>query len=204
MAYDQLPSKEALERAVAGLQSRNITVHRVKDRAAALDMLRTLLPEGAEIMTGSSTTLDQIGFVDQLKSGRHPWKSFKDRIFAEKDPAKQAALRRQSVLSEHFIGSVHAITEDGVAVIASYSGSQIPAYAFCGQHVIWVAGAQKIVPTLEDGLRRVRDYCLPLEDRRMKSTGAPGSGIGMMLIFERLTLPFRKIDLVLVDEILGF
>jgi len=204
MVYDKLPSAGSLAKALAGLKSRNIAVHRVKDRGEALEKLRSLLPDGAEVMTGGSTTLEQIGFVDVLRSGRHPWKSFKDRIFAEKDQAKQAALRRQSALSDHFIGSVHAITEDGVTITASNTGSQIASYAFTSQHVVWVAGAQKIVPTLEDGLRRVREYCLPLEDRRMKSAGGAGSSIGMVLIFEKMNLPFRQVDLILVDEVLGF
>jgi hypothetical protein len=204
MDYSKLAASETIIRAMDALKDRNISVELAADKNEALAMVKKLLPAGAEIMTGGSTTLEQIGFVDLLKSGNHPWQSFKDKIFAEKDPAKQGRLRQESCLAQYFLGSVQAISENGELVIASYSGSQIPSYAFTSNNVIWVAGTQKITPDLEAAIKRVREYVLPLEDERMKSTGAPGSVIGKLLIFERETLPFRKINLILVNEALGF
>ena len=69
-------------------------------------------------------------------------------------------------------------------------------------HVIWVAGIDKLVPSLESGLRRVRQVALPLEDQRMKRQGGPGSSIGKLVIYER-ERPGRT-TLVLVGENLGF
>jgi L-lactate utilization protein LutC len=169
-----------------------------------LEAVKKLLPDGAEVMTGGSTTLDQIGFVDILKTGEHPWQSFKDKIFAEKDPAKQGRLRQESCLAEYFLGSIHAVTEDGEILVASYSGSQLPSYIFTSNNVIWVVGAQKIVPNFDEAMKRIKEYVLPLEDARMKSVGAPGSSIGKLLIFEKESLPFRKINLIFVNEVLGF
>ena len=203
MPYDTLPPKETLAKTIEALKANNINVHLVDTKEQALDMIKTLVPTGAELMTGGSTTLEQIGFIDLLKTGLHPWKSFKDKIFAEKDQAKQMELRKQSVLADYFLASVHGITEAGETVTASFSGSQIPSFVFTSPHVIWVAGAQKIVPTLEDALKRVREYCLPREDQRMKSLGTAGSSISMMLIYNRQPLPSRTIDLILVNEVVG-
>ncbi len=127
-----------------------------------------------------------------------------DIILAEKDEAKQTELRKKSVSSEYFLGSVHAIAETGEMVIASASGSQLPAYVFTSNNVIWVVGAQKIVPTLSDAIKRVREYVLPLEEARMKSEGGWGSTIGKLLIFEKEINPDRKLTLILVNEKLGF
>jgi hypothetical protein len=69
-------------------------------------------------------------------------------------------------------------------------------------HVIWVAGMNKLVPTLEDALRRARDIALPLEDQRMRQSGGSGSFIGKLVIYKR-ERPGR-ITLVLVGEPLGF
>jgi len=96
------------------------------------------------------------------------------------------------------------VTQSGEIIIASATGSQLPAYAFSSDNVIWVVGTQKIVPNLEDGLRRVREYCLPLEDKRMKSLGYSGSTLGKILILERETVPNRKVTLIFVNEKLGF
>jgi len=204
VGYDRLASREAVGRAIEALKPRGVAAELVNTKEEALSKLKSLIPAGAEIMTGSSTTLEQIGFVELLKSGKHPWKNFKDVLLAEKDQAKQTALRKKSVTIDYFIGSVHAVTENGEVLIASASGSQIPSYAFSSDNVIWVAGAQKIVPNLEEGFRRIREYCFPLEDKRMKSIGFPGSAIGKILLFEREIMPNRKIRLIFVNEKLGF
>jgi len=204
MKYNKLPIKEVIYRTMEAVKSRGITVEFVNTKGDALKRLKELIPVGAGVMTGGSTTLDQIGFVDLLKSGDHPWKNLKDEILAEKDPVKQMELRRKSVTAGYFVGSVHAVVETGEILVASASGSQIPSYVFSSDNVIWIVGAQKIVPTLEEGFRRVREYSFPLEDRRMKSIGYSGSTIGKILLFEREINPNRRVTLVFVNENLGF
>ncbi len=204
MKYETLVSKSAIKNAMDAVKQRGITPELVDTKEDALMRLKELIPSGAEINMGTSTTLNEIGFIDLLKSGEHPWKNWKDIILAEKDEEKQMELRRRSVLSEYFLGSVHAIAETGEMVIASGSGSQLPAYIYTSNNVIWVAGTKKIVPTLNDAIKRVREYSLPLENARMKRQGYSGSTIGKLLIFEREINPARKLTLILVNEKLGF
>lgn len=204
MNYETLAPKEVVEKTMEALQQRNVQIELVNTKEEALERLKKLIPVGAEVMTAGSTTLEEIGFTDLLKSKNHPWNNLKDAILAEKDPAKQGELRKKSVTAQYVLGSVHAVTQNGEVLVASASGSQIPGYAFSSDNVIWVVGTQKIVPTLEDGLRRIREYSFPLEDKRMKSIGAPGSTIAKILIFEREIMPNRKIRLMFVNEKLGF
>ncbi len=204
MRYDALASKDAVKKVMEAVKRRGISPEFVNTREESLQRLNKLIVPGAEVMTGSSRTLEEIGFVDLLKSGKHPWKNWKDMILAEKDEAKQMKLRRESGSSDYFLGSVHAVAETGEAVIASNTGSQLPSYAYASKNVIWVVGTQKIVPTLEDALKRVREYVFPLEDARMKSMGYPGSNISKLLIFQKEINPDRKITLLLVNEKLGF
>jgi L-lactate utilization protein LutB len=204
MKYDTLASKEAVNKVMEVVKHRGINPEFVNTKEEALQRLKKLIPPGAEVMTGSSRTLEEIGFVDLLKSREHPWKNWKDIILAEKDEAKQMELRRKSVSSEYFLGSVHAIAETGEAVIASNSGSQLPSYVYTSKNVIWIVGTQKIVHTLEEAIKRVREYVFPLEDARMKSLGYPGSNISKLLIFQKEINPGRKITLLLVNEKLGF
>jgi len=156
-------------------------------------------------MSGSSRTLDEIGFVEYLKSGQHGWKNLHAEVLAETDKEKQAVLRRQSVLSDYYLGSVHAIAETGEMVIASASGSQLPHIVFTSPNIIFVAGTQKIVPNLIEAMRRVEEYVYPLEDKRMKDAGYPGSMIAKLLIFNREhPMMGRKVRLILIPELLGF
>jgi hypothetical protein len=65
-------------------------------------------------------------------------------------------------------------------------------------------GTQKIVPTIEEGFKRLREYCFPLEVKRMKSMGYSGTALGKFLLFENEINPNRKITLIFVNEKLGF
>src|SRR3989304_6122533 len=193
MRYDALASKDSVKKVMEAVKRRGINPEFMNTKEEALQRLNKLIPTGTEVMTGSSRTLEEIGFVDLLKSRKHPWKNWKDMILAEKNEAKQMKLRRESVSSEYFLGSVHAVAETGEVVIASNSGSQLPSYAYASKNVIWVVGTQKIVPTLEDALKRVRDYVFPLVDAQMKSMGYPGSNISKLFIFQKEIIPDRKI-----------
>lgn len=204
MNYTTIPSDEIIAQVARELKARNITTIIVDTRAQALEKIKELIPIGAPVMNGSSTTLQEIGFVDYLKAGKHGWKNMHEDILKESDKAKQTEMRRQSVLADYFLGSVHAITERGQLLAASASGSQIPSYAFTSNNVIWVAGAHKIVPDLEVALKRIYDYVYPLEDARMKNHGYPGSTVGRILIIEREIMPNRHLTLILVKEKLGF
>lgn len=203
MAFDKLASQAQIETVKANLAQRGVHVELFANAGVVLQHIQNLIPAGASVLTGSSQTLAQIGFEDLLKSGNHPWNNLKDELL--KAPLQQQYdLRRQGTLADFFVASVHAICESGEVIIASASGSQLPAYAFSSPNVIWVAGTQKIVPTLEVGLQRVREYSFPAEDAAQKAMGRPGSFIGKTLIFER-EAPYlgRKIHLLLVEEAVG-
>jgi len=207
MNYNILPAPDRLQKTMEAVRTRGVTVTLVETIESALTLLQALIPAGATVMTGASVTLQQIGFEALLISKKHPWRNFKELILAEKDPVKQATLRKQGTLADYFLGSVHAIAETGEILIASATGSQLPAYAFSSSHVIWVAGTHKITPSLETAFQRVREYVLPLEDQHMKQLygNEARSFIGKLLIFER-EAPYlhRTVNLVLVNEVLGF
>lgn len=204
MDYTKISSDEVTEKVVASLRARNINTVVVNTKEEALEKIKELIPVGGSVMNGSSATLNEIGFVDYLKDGQHGWDNVHADILKEKDKDKQTRLRKESVLADYFLGSVHAITEDGQLVIASASGSQIPSYAFTSDNVIWVAGTQKIVPTLDAAMARIRDHVVPLEDARMKSASYPGTVWARTLIIENEIMPNRHLTIILVKEKLGF
>jgi hypothetical protein len=206
MSFDALATVEQIEATMEALKARGITAEVAQTREEALARLRALIPAGVSLSTGASLTLKEIGFEELLVSGSHPWKNLKAEYLAEKDPARQTLLRRQSTLADYYLGSVHAVSQTGQLVIASMSGSQLSPYAYSASNVIWVVGAQKITPSLEEAIRRVREYVFPHEDKRMKELtgGKMGSMIGKMLIFER-EAPFlnRKVTVIFVRQKIG-
>ncbi|OHA79722.1 MAG: hypothetical protein A2747_00220 [Candidatus Yonathbacteria bacterium RIFCSPHIGHO2_01_FULL_44_41] len=204
MDYAKIPEGSVIERVLGALKARNIHTIVVETKEEALEEIKKLIPKGAQVMNGSSMTLNEIGFVDYLKTGEHGWDNVHKEIVNEKDLAKQARLRKESVLADYFLGSVHAITEAGQILIASASGSQIPSCAFTSDNVIWVASANKIVSDREAAFKRIEDYVFPLENKRMQGVGYPGSAIGRVLVLEREIMPNRHLTMILVKEKLGF
>jgi len=194
---------ERVNRTFSAMAARGITPVYVPTRHDALTKLLDLMPKGSAVAHGSSTTLEQIGFVQHLSDPMSGYRYMNAEWRAETDPTKRTKLRpRLSVEADYFLGSVQAISETGEAVAADQSGSRQGFYVFGPPHVIWVAGINKLVPTLGDAVRRVREVALPLEDQRMKSLGASGSSIGKLVVYER-ERPGR-ITLILVGEPLGF
>ena len=206
MDYAALPASERIHKTIEAVTARGIHAELVETKEDALTRIQEIIPANAVVMTGGSVTLQQIGFEALLISGQHPWRNFKADLLAEKDPAKQTVMRRQGTLAEFYLGSVNALAETGELVFASGTGSQLPAYAYSSRNVIWVSGAQKITPTLDEALRRVREYVLPLEDERQRKFGnKTGSYIGRILIFEYEPAFLRRnLTLLLVNQVLGY
>ncbi|MEK6975938.1 MAG: lactate utilization protein [Candidatus Thermoplasmatota archaeon] len=202
MTWDALASEDAVQRTMQALAKNGITVVIVPDGAAARQHVLDLIPGGAEVMNVTSTTVDQIGLAKDLSEpGRYD--PVRARIQALPQSEQRAAMRRLAASVDWVVGSVHAVTEDGQAVIASNSGSQLAPYAFSAAHVVWVVGTQKIVRDLDEAMRRVREHAFPLEDKRMQKAYGMPSGINKTLIVSKEVVPGR-ITLVFVREALGF
>ncbi|HEY4504208.1 MAG TPA: LUD domain-containing protein [Candidatus Paceibacterota bacterium] len=205
MKYDALASINSINKTIKALTEGGFLPESVASRVEALSRIKELIPAGATVMNGASRTLDEIGFVKYLKEEAHGWNNLHEAIIAEKDPAKQMALRKQSVLSDFYLGSAHAIAETGEIVIASNSGSQLPHIAFTSPNIILVAGTQKITSDVDTAISRLKEYVFPLEDARMKEAGMGGSFISKILILNReQSFMGRKVRILFVNEKLGF
>lgn len=192
-----------MTRTVAALEARGITAVVVESGAAARAKVMEIIPPGAAVMNMTSMTLEAIGLAQEiLESGRYV--SVRAQLNEMDGEAQQLAKQQLGAAPEWAVGSVHAVTEEGQLLIASNTGSQLPAYAYGSPHVIWVVGAQKIVKNFEQGWQRIYDYVLPLEaERARKAYGAPGSNVSKLLVINKEVTPGR-LTLVLVNEVLGF
>src|SRR5688572_3062789 len=168
---------EAIEDLRQALDHRGVTMEYHPTGASALTRLQELVPlGGTKVMTGSSTTLQQIGFIDWLTAHHRAGNVFYYRAEVHTQGAREARdeNRRQATLSEYFLGSVNALAVTGEAVVADHSGTRLGGYIYAARNVIWVVGINKLVPTVDDGIRRVREVALPLEDARIRAEGGEG------------------------------
>lgn len=205
MNYTELASAEKLDKVIEALGEHNFSGSVVNSKEEALKKLKELIPQGASVMNGSSRTLEEIGLVEYLKEGKHGWVNRHEEVLKETDPAKQAVLRRETTVSDYYLGSVHAVTEDGELFFASNTGSQFPALAFSAQNLILVVGAQKIVPKIEDAYIRLEKHILALEEVNMQQKYGVGTQHNKTLILRKENPMFgRKIHIIFVNEVLGF
>jgi hypothetical protein len=119
------------------------------------------------------------------------------------DEKKRHELRRKSITADYFVSGVNAIAESGEIVACDESGSRVGAWAFAAGHLILISGTNKIVPTLDDALRRVREYAYPLENVRAKHVYGVPSQIGKLVILANEQEEGR-VTLILIDEPLGY
>lgn len=192
-----------LDKTVKNLKKRNIEVNMVDSQEEAIEKLISLIPADATVMTGSSTSLYQLGFMDYYLSEDHDWNALGPEIFKEKDAEKKRELRRHAETADYFIASVNAITEEGQLIAVDASGSRVSAYPYAAKHLILVAGIQKITLNIETGMRRIKEYVFPLENARAKRAYGQGSSFGKWVIIENEQKKGR-ITLILVREELGY
>lgn len=203
MDFTQLATSEAVAKTIAALKANGIEAIAVKDREEAKNKLFELLPKGASVMNMSSTTLDQIGASQEIvESGQYD--SVKKKFSSMDSKTQGAEMRMMGAAPEWTVGSVHAVTQDGKVMIASNTGSQLPAYAYGAGKVIWVVGGQKIVDTMETGFKRIYEHSLVLESERAKKAyGVPGSSVNKILIVNK-EWQSGRITIIFVNEVLGF
>lgn len=203
MDYSQVVSPDTITKTSEALEKNGFTVYGVENGEEAKQKVLSLIPEGSEVMTMTSITLDTIKLTEELnQSGKYDSVRMKLNKMNREEHHRQ--MQRLGAAPQYAVGSVHAVTEEGVVLIASNSGSQLPAYVYGSDHVIWVVGAQKIVPNLESGMKRLYDYVLPLESERAhKAYGVPGSFVSKLLIYNRE--PHKgRITIIIVKEALGY
>lgn len=203
MKYNKIVSDESINKTAAALKARGLEAVIVENAHAAKTFVLSKLPKQAKVMTMTSKTLDETGLAEVINSGTE-YVSLKNQLYSMDRETEGREMQQLGASPEYALGSVHAITEDGQVIIASATGSQLPAYAYGSEHVIWVVGAQKIVPDLNEAMKRLNEYVLPLESERARiAYGVEGSNVSKLLIINNEFTP-KRILVVIVKEALGF
>jgi hypothetical protein len=203
--WNQRPSAAVIARTLQALRENGIEASLAPTGNDACAMALAMIMPGAQVYTMTSVTLDEIGLTKAVnESGRYD--AVRPALFAMDPRAQAGEQRRLGSAPDVAVGSVHAVTESGTLVIASRTGSQVPAYAFGAGMVIFIVGAQKIVKDVDEGLRRVSEYLVEKESARAREAyhlpaefkTAPNK----VLLLNRESQPGRA-RLIMVEETVG-
>ncbi|HUI90562.1 MAG TPA: LUD domain-containing protein [Anaerolineales bacterium] len=200
--FTRLASDGQIQRTADALQANNMRTLIANNVEEAKKFVLDLVPQGAEVYTNQSKTLEKLGLFDEFdQSGRYD--AVRPKVAALDRKTQMNEIRKLRSIPEYIVGSVHAITEDGKVLVSSFGGSQLAPYAAGAAKVIWVVGAQKLVKDLDEGFRRIEQYSYPLEDARLLASMGIHSAIGKTLIVNREVVSGR-ITIILVKDELGY
>ncbi len=151
-----------IERCKGALEKNGFAVFVVADTQSAGTTLRDRILPGLDVKTaawGDSMTLAATGALDAVRSnpGIRMIETFDPRV----TPAERYERRRQALHSDLFLTGSNAVTETGVLVNLDMVGNRVAGLTFGPRHVVLFIGRNKIVPTLDDALQRVKRYAAP-------------------------------------------
>ena len=200
--FTTLPDEGTLQATVVALEEHGFSVDVVDDLDAAREAVLARIPKGSSVMTNTSLTLAETRLDEAINTAGGAYDSVRNKLLALDFQTQLQEMKGIAGQPAYALGSVHAITREGALVIASASGSQLASYAWGAAHVIFVVGAQKLVPNLQAAHERIYQHSLPLEDARAIAAYGQNSSVGKILEIHQ-ELPGR-IHIVLIRQSVGF
>lgn len=149
---------EIIEKTMTALKKHGFRAEFVKDRAAAKEMMLTLIPAGAKVGVPGSASVRATGIVEALREKGH---ELYDHWAPGLSPADGLKLRKQQLLCDVLLTSTNALTASGELVNMDGIGNRAGAMIFGPGKVIIVAGKNKIVPDLAAGRDRIKTIAAP-------------------------------------------
>ena len=199
--FTALPDAQELAATVVALEEHGFSVEVVEGPGGARAAVLARIPAGSSVMTNTSVTLQETGIADAINDSGS-YESARNKMFALDFGTQAQEMKAIGGQPEYAVGSVHAVTRDGTLVIASASGSQLASYAWGAANVIFVIGAQKLVPDLDAAHQRIYQHSLKLEDARAQAAYGQHSYVGKVLEIHQ-ELPGR-IHIVLIRQPVGY
>jgi hypothetical protein len=145
------------------MSSRGIESDFVETPSEALSFVLDWLPRDVVVGLGGSTSLRQMGLWEALDG-------LGMTVINQQLPGlsreQRHELRRKNVTTDYYVMSCNSLAESGAIVVMNHTGNAVAALAFGAQHVLVVASANKLVPTVEDAVARVYREVAPANARR--------------------------------------
>lgn len=179
----------------------------------AKEKLLELLNESGKKKTvsyGGSMTIDDNGFKDIVTENGH------ELIVREnyRTDEEVKECKAKIVTSDVFLMSTNAITLDGELINIDGRGNRVSFLIYGPDEVIIIAGMNKVVSNVEDGIRRVRNIATPANTIRLnRNTPCAASGrcadclsesICCQIVVTRASMIPGRIKVILVGEELGY
>ena len=205
-------NEQRILRTIKALEKNNMNGYMVASNVDLISKIEELISPKSKVSGGGSMTLFETGVIDHLKSGRY---EFLDRYKEGLTQDEIKEIFRQSFLSDAYVTSTNAITENGEIYNVDGNGNRVAAMLYGPDKVIIVAGVNKIVPNVEEAIIRTKEYASPINAKRLNKE-TPCTKIGRCVecnsdnrICNEYTLIKRQIDknrihVIFLNDNLGY
>ena len=199
-----------IEKTLNALKKNGFEAIFAKTREDALQKALEIIPLDAKVGIGGSITIRELGLVESLINRGNPvinhWNT---------EDVSRTTLMKEELMSDVFLSSTNALTEDGKLVNIDGAGNRVGAMTFGPNKALVIAGINKLVKNVEEGITRAKTVAAPMNARRAnKDTPCARTGLcidcdatnricRVMTIIERRPTK-SQIVVILVGEELGF
>ncbi|MBE6774445.1 MAG: lactate utilization protein [Ruminococcaceae bacterium] len=196
---------------IKNLEKRNMTAFYCESKEDCRNKILEIIGNGKSISWGGTMSMKQCGVVEELE--KNPSLTILDRA---KQPAdKMKDFYKEVSVCDYFIMGTNAITLDGELVNIDGYGNRVASLIFGPEHVIVIAGMNKVSTDIPEALHRVRNIASPPNTVRLsKNTPCAVDGrchdcyspdcICNQVVITRRSRDKDRIIVILVNENLGF
>ena len=197
---------------INALEKRNMTAYYCENIEVCRQKVLELVPAGSVISWGGSMTIHECGVPQALKD-RGDCEVLDRSLYTTPEQQKEFAVK--TFQSDYFLMSTNAITLDGELVNIDGYGNRVASLIYGPEHVIIIAGMNKVVPDVKQGFDRVRNIASPPNTIRLSKdtpcakTGKCGNCMSPDCICNQIVVTRRSRDkqriiVILVNDNLGF
>lgn len=193
---------------IDNLAKRNMTGYYVNTKEEALAKALELIPKGATVTNGGTMSMAEIGLTDVLTQGDYNYINRETY-----DDKRQAALLAYD--ADVYVGSVNAISTDGILVNIDGNSNRVSAYAYGPKKLVLIVGMNKVALDVDAAMKRARSQAATMNNQRFDiktpchQTGScmdclSPDTICCQFLITRYSRHVDRIHIILVNESLGF
>lgn len=192
------------------LEKRSMEGYYCETKEQAAEQVLSLIEAGSTVASGGSMTLEESGVLPAVREGSY---TYIDRMTARTEEERREVYAR-TVMADTYLMSSNAITLDGQLINIDGNGNRVACLITGPKQVIVVAGMNKVVGTVEEGISRVHNMAAPPNSVRLglktpcSQTGKCADCLSPDCICQQTVITRKskngRIKVVLVGEELGF
>ena len=212
MSAKKLAYKTLANTMIKNLAKRNMEAFYCETKEEVVALAMELMKDAKTVGMGGTESVKECGLLDAVKASDSL--HFIDRMLAT-TPEERKAVFLETMACDYFLMSTNAITIDGELVNIDGNANRVACLMHGPEHVLIVAGMNKVVEDVDSGIQRVGIYAAPANAARL-NTKTPCNALGhcgdchsddcmcCQVVITRHSRHKGRIKVILVGEELGF